>query len=80
MFCRKYKVRYQNRLLPPTICPQYVTELNPGSRKHDSHYNFLVSHWNLNSTTAHNFGKINLVKAYNTIKKIEIILLIKILF
>ena len=41
----------------------------------DSCYNFLICHWNLNSMTAHNFEKINLLEAYNTINKFDVICL-----
>ena len=36
-------------------------------QKRSSCYNFSVCHWNLNSTTAHNFAKIDLLRAYITI-------------
>ena len=93
MFFRKSKVRYQDRLLLPTICPLFScslwflfafttlillpfgdTESNPGARRSDSYYNFLIYHWGLNSTTAHNFEKANLL-ACNTINKFDIICL-----
>ena len=51
------------------------TESNPGPRRHDSYYNFLVCHWNLNSVTEHNVGKIKLLEAYNTINKFDVICL-----
>ena len=46
-------------------------ELNPGSKKGSSCYNFSVAHWNLNSITAHNFAKIDLLQAYNTIHQYD---------
>ena len=50
-------------------------ESNPGPRRSDSCYNFSMCHWNLNSMTAHNFEKINLLEAYNTINKFDVICL-----
>ena len=50
-------------------------ESNPGPRRSDSCYNFSICHWNLNSMTAHNFKKINLLEAYNTINKFDVICL-----
>ena len=41
-------------------------ESNPGTRRSDSCYDPSVCHWNLNSMTAPNFQKINLLEAYNT--------------
>ena len=50
------------------------TEVNPGL-KLDSSQNFIICHWNLNSIAAHNFSKINLLKAYLTIHKTDIVCL-----
>ena len=50
------------------------TEVNPGL-KLDSSQNFTICHWNLNSIAAHNFSKINLLKAYLTIHKTDIVCL-----
>ena len=50
------------------------TEVNPGP-KLDSSQNFTICHWNLNSIALHNFSKINLLKAYLTIHKIDIVCL-----
>ena len=50
-------------------------ESNPGPRKCNSCYNFSICHWNLSSMTAHNFKKINLLEAYNTINKFDVICL-----
>ena len=51
-------------------------ELNPGpTKKHNSWFNFSVCHWNLNSLTAHNFEKVNLLEAYNAVNKFDIICL-----
>ena len=36
-------------------------ELNPGPKNRNSCYNFSICHWNLNSITAHNFAKVNLL-------------------
>ena len=44
-------------------------ELNPGSRKRDTCYNLSIGHWNLNSIATHNFEKVNLLEAYNTVNK-----------
>ena len=48
-------------------------ELNPGSTKTNSSWKFSVCHWNLNSLAAHNFKKVELLKVYNTVNKIDII-------
>ena len=40
-------------------------------------HNFSVCHWNLNSITAHNFGKIDLLQAYNTTHQYEMICLLE---
>ena len=50
-------------------------ELNPGPKKGSSCYNFSVCHWNLNSITAHNFAKIDLLQAYNIIHQYDMICL-----
>ena len=50
-------------------------ESNPWPRRSDSCYSFSICHWNLNSMTARNFEKINLLEAYNTIKKFYVICL-----
>ena len=50
-------------------------EPNPGPKKGSSCYNFSVYHWNLNSITAHNFAKIDLLQAYNTIHQYDMICL-----
>ena len=36
---------------------------------------FLNGHWNLNSITAHNFVKVNLLQAYNTVHNFDMICL-----
>ena len=51
------------------------TELNPGPRKRDTCYNLPICLWNLNITAAHSFEKVNLLKAYNTVNKFNIICL-----
>ena len=48
-------------------------ELNPGPIKRSSCSNISVCHWNLNSITAHNFAKIDLLQAYNTIHQYDMI-------
>ena len=50
-------------------------ELNLGPKKRSSYYNFSVFHWNLNSITAHNFEKVDLLQAYNTIHQYDMICL-----
>ena len=47
-------------------------ELNPGS-KPNSCKSFLICHWNLNSITSHNFIKVSLLTAHNSINKFDII-------
>ena len=52
------------------------TDLNPGPKNRNSCYNFSICHWNLNSITAHNFGKVNvLLQAYNAIINFDMICL-----
>ena len=51
------------------------SESNPGPRRCDSCNNFSICHWNLNSMTAYNFKKINLLEAYSTINKFDVICL-----
>ena len=48
-------------------------ELNPGPNKTNSSCTFSVCHWNLNSLAAHNFEKVGLLEAFNTINKFDII-------
>ena len=50
-------------------------ELNPGPKNRNSCYNFSICHWNLNSITAHNFAKVNLLQAYNAIHDFDMICL-----
>ena len=52
-------------------------ESNPGPRRRDSCYSFSICYWNLNSMTAHNFEKINLLETYNTIQKFDVICLLE---
>ena len=49
-------------------------ELNPGP-KPNSCKSFSICHWNLNSITSHNFIKVSLLAAYNSIHKFDIICL-----
>ena len=49
-------------------------ELNSGP-KPISCKSFSICHWNLNSITSHNFIKVSLLTAYNSINKFDIILL-----
>ena len=61
-------------------------ELNPGPIKTNSFFflvwarrpppsasRFSVCHWNLNSLAAHNFKKVALLEAYNTLNKFDLI-------
>ena len=48
-------------------------ELNPGPNKTNSSCKFSVCHWNLNSLAAHNFEKVGLLEAFNSINKFDII-------
>ena len=48
--------------------------LNPGP-KPNSCKSFSICHWNLNSMTSHNFIKVSLLTAYNSIHKFDIICL-----
>ena len=52
-------------------------ELNPGPKSRNSCYNFSTCQWNLNSITAHNFGNVNLLQAYNAIHDFDMICLSK---
>ena len=49
-------------------------ELNPGP-KPKSCKSFSICHWNLNSITSHNFIKVSLLTAYNSIHKFDILCL-----
>ena len=49
-------------------------ELNPGPKPNCSK-SFQICHWNLNSITFHNFIKVSLLTAYNSIHKFDIICL-----
>ena len=49
-------------------------ELNPG-HKRSSTSNISICHWNLNSTSVHNYTKLFLLKAYIAIHKFDIICL-----
>ena len=49
------------------------TELNPGTKKTKSCYNFSLCHWNLNCITVHNFSKISLLEAYYVQHKFDMI-------
>ena len=41
----------------------------------NSWFNFSFCHWNLNSLTTQNFKKVNILDAYNTVNKFDIICL-----
>ena len=47
-------------------------ELNPAPNKTNSSCKFSVCHWNLNSLAAHNFEKVGLLEAFNSINKFDI--------
>ena len=47
-------------------------ELNPGPKQKNT-----ICHWNLNSIAAHNFAKLVLLKAYNSVHKFDIICLLQ---
>ena len=49
-------------------------ELNPGTNENTAK-NLSICHWNLNSIAAHNFAKLVLLKAYNSIHKFDVICL-----
>ena len=49
-------------------------ELNPGPKQNTAK-KFSICHWNLNSIAAHNVAKLVLLKAYNSIRKFDIICL-----
>ena len=49
-------------------------ETNPGRRGNHSQY-FSFCHWNLNSLPAHNYAKVPLLQAFNTIHKFGLICL-----
>ena len=48
-------------------------ELNHEPNKTNSSFKLSVCHWNLNSFAAHNFEKVGLLEAFNTINKFDII-------
>ena len=49
-------------------------ETNPGPRRNLSNH-FTICHWNLNSISAHNFAKVQLLKAYLAVHKLHIVYL-----
>ena len=49
-------------------------ELNPGPKPNSCKI-FSICHWNLNSITSHNFIKVSVLTAYNSIHKFDIICL-----
>ena len=49
-------------------------ELNPGPKQNTAK-KFSICHWNLNSITAHNFAKLVLLKAYDSVHKFDVICL-----
>ena len=49
-------------------------ETNPGPRGKCSQY-FSFCHWNLNSLSAHNYAKVTLLQAFNTLHKFDLICL-----
>ena len=52
--------RFTFLLLTLFVCS--AIHLNPEPKRNRSFYNFSIYHWNLNSITAHNYEKINLLK------------------
>ena len=50
------------------------TETNPGSRRNLSNH-FTICHWNLNSISAQNFAKVQLLKAHLAVHKFDIVCL-----
>ena len=63
--------RFTFLLLTLFVCGNI--HLNPGPKRNRSRYNSSICHWNLNSITAHNYEKINLLEAYNTDNKFDMI-------
>ena len=63
--------RFTVLLLTLFVCGDI--HLNPGPKRNRSRYNSSICHWNLNSITAHNYEKINLLEAYNTDNKFDMI-------
>ena len=51
-------------------------EINPGPKQNTAK-KITICHWNLNSIAAHNFAKLVLLKAYNSVHKFDIICLSK---
>ena len=60
-------------ILPSFVCGGF--ELNPGPKNRNSCYNFSICHWDLNSITALNFVKVNLLQACNSIHDFDMICL-----
>ena len=59
------------------LLPYDDIELNLGSKKRSSCYNYSACHWNLNSITVQNFAKIHLLQADNTIHQYDMICLLE---
>ena len=49
-------------------------KINPGSKRTPK-ASLLICHWNLNSTSAHNYAKLSLLRAYLVFHKFDIICL-----
>ena len=49
------------------------SKLNPCPKYKNSSHNFSIQHWNLNSITAHNFAKVNLLQACTAIHEFDMI-------
>ena len=45
--------------------------------KHNSNQSFFICHWNLNSITAHNYLKISLLRAYNSLHNFNVVCISK---
>ena len=56
----------------PLLCSD--VDLNPGSNQ-NSAKKLSICHWNLNSLAAHNFAKLILLNALNSIRKFDLVCL-----
>lgn len=61
--------RFTFLLLTLFVCGD--VHLNPGPKRNRSYYNFSIFHWNPDNVTAHNYGKRNLLEAYNAVNKFD---------
>ena len=58
-------------VLQPSLLLSGDAELNPGPKRNSSNH-FTIFYWNLNSTPAHSFAKVFLLKVYIAIHKFNI--------